>query len=137
MIFKLQTAHAPQPAWLYLDGIAKVQDYGQLMVPLDDPAAWPSVRGEVIGRDDEGPDEYALGVFRTHTDLTRAVDRMWGPASVRQFADELWPKFHRTSEASTVTCLRLERRDGSCILALLNDNAFLMSDEGHTVERLR
>lgn len=138
MILKVAvTDTGPQPGWLWIDRIAEAQSYGQLCVAADDPLSWTSqVEDRTVAPDRD------LAMFSTHSELARVVDAMWGPASVRQFSKEIWPEFfvgpaYRPSTPTTITCVRLLRRDGSAVLLLTAAEAFLLDDSGDTIERLR
>lgn len=114
--------HGADDGWVYLDGIRRIENYGLL------PPAEPSPPGQ--------PEEI-FGRFRSHEEIFTAVERMWGPLDVRQFAHELWPEMPTDREATTATVVHCGHDDERLSLAILVYDAFLMSDDGKTIERLR
>jgi len=111
MIVKMRTS-AFEGGWLYLDGVRKAQTYGPLRVG----------------------DGHQL--FSTRQELAERVDEAWGPPQVREFSDELWPEL-KGDDMSAVVMARLDMDDGQMVLALLVADAFLLGDDGQTVDRLR
>lgn len=102
--------------WIYVDGIEKAQTYGPLILP--------HVDGQPI----------AAQVFSDLGEVVDSVARMWGPGEIREFDYELWPE---EVQDRTVEVVHLTRAHGGPVLALLSDEAFLLSDDGKTIDRLR
>lgn len=98
-------------SWVFFDQVAKVRTYGTVRVDHDQR------------------------ISCTRDELREWVETAWGVE--REFADELWPEFAGPEEQRTVFCARLERNDGGAILVLLDAVAYLLSDDGKTVDRLR
>lgn len=128
MIFKTERAsYSGISKWLWLDGIAKCESYGLMGRPSEVDVSHP-----------EEPQQ--PNVFFEHAgQLEDAVSMMWGDREVRMswMADEIDPLLDTSSvSARMVSCYRLERLDGSVVLALTDGPTYLMSDTGGTIERL-
>lgn len=111
--------------WVYYDGIQRVRtfgwvtaDNGQLAAPGVDIAMRNGVRMSV-----------------TAGELRQWVDDHWG--TEREFADELWPDHDGDTDAQfTVRCVHALRDDGTMLLLLIEGEAYLLSDDGRTIDRL-
>lgn len=104
-----------EPGWVYFDRIARVRTHGYVTAgePLPDG-----------GR----------RISCTADELRAWVEGAWGVA--RQFDDELWPEWKGPEEQRTVACLHLMRDNGTMVLALVDGDTFLLSDDGKTIDRL-
>lgn len=115
MIFKMETS----AGWTWVDGVDQVQTYGYVRNP-------------------KAPDQSLELNFGSMNDLTDGVAAMWGDSETRSFDSELWPTL--TPEDGRpmpmVLSIVLTRANHEQILALVTRQAFLLSEQGHTVERL-
>lgn len=121
MILKLMKEPYPNEVWFYIDQVAKVRNYGQLYMPPDDKG------------------ERALAMVRSQTEMNPAVKQLWGPVweDGQGWADQIWPQFFDDERPRSVTSLALDRRDGTSVLVFCNLSAYLMSDQGDTIEKIR
>lgn len=122
MLVKMARTHAPElyagERWDYFDGITRVTTFG-FALPSDSKLEGGGHRISV-----------------TTAELRQWVNEGWGSPDQREFADEVWPEFADEEQQLTVRCVRAERKDGTWLLLLLSDEAYLLSDEGRTVDRL-
>lgn len=104
--------------WVYFDSIVRVQTFGWVTAP------------------DAKNDGDGVRISVTGAELRAWVTDHWGDE--REFADELWPDLGPAdSEAqASVRCVHALRDDGRMVLLLIEDEAYLLSDEGRTIDRL-
>lgn len=112
MIVKIKS----DAGWTYLDDIEEFRTYGKITGTLTDA--------------DPNAD-----VFSSCETLAPAVARVWGPQ--REFDREIWPPLNPNEQARYVEAGVARRSDGSDVLVLWADEAFLLSDDGKTIDRLR
>lgn len=123
MILKMRTSRG----WLYRDGIDVVQH------------DWPVCEPEAK------PGSSAVRYFRSQGELAEYVNSVWGQE--REFVDELWPEFTTDGmlafdgpngryDVASIRPTVLTLRRGGAVLALVYGEAYLLSDEGKTLERL-
>lgn len=90
------------------------------------------------------------GCFASFDELSEGIERMWG-ASPRAFDLEVWPTWDGVNGTDVpfdgeepkppmtmygVRAVVGRRRDGSTILVIIHTEAYLLSDNGDTIERL-
>lgn len=114
MIIKTRQAapvNGADDGWCWIDGIESVRNHGMLT--------------------DENGDLLCTADWNQIVD---AVNRTWG--SDRAFTREVWPE--RLDQACYITVVvgRKPNDDGVLVL-IANEDAFLLSDAGKTVDRLR
>lgn len=134
MLLKLRTAHGPE-TWRWIDGIEDVETFGVLWHPTPDADT-----GQV--RSSEDPPTQSMDLspsFESMSDVFDAVNRLWGDK--REFDHEVWPfalgaAARNSDECVTVVTVTAKRGPERYLLVLALD-AFLMSDEGRTIDRLR
>jgi hypothetical protein len=118
MIVKLRYAPAVAGAddgWVWLDSIERVTSHGYLL-DSKDPAHIASVE--------------------SHEQLADLVKQSWGED--RAFNREVWPQELCTRDNPRyVGMFVAQRRDDTLVLLIVADEAYLMSDTGATVDRLR
>lgn len=117
--------------WRWIDGIDDVQDFGPLLDPCQDSSAESAYFAQV----------------RTFSDARDAVAHLWGPEEAREFDAEIWPFGLPGGDTPEPQCstnlvpINLNtvkaRRGKDEILIVLADEAFLLSDTGSTIDRLR
>lgn len=120
MILKLKT----DAGWRYLDGVLDFQTYGYLEQPPPETGA--DVRSV-----------HAARTFTSHSEVVAAVDRTWG--NVRDFDAEVWPmSMHEPDFGGQHVESGVARLDGDRrVLVIWADEAFLLSEKGDTIDRLR
>ncbi len=118
MILKLKT----DAGWVYIDGVEDFRTFGYFRT------------GDASSEQPDG-----LAMFDGVLALRPAVDRMWGDH--REFDREVWPTFgdeHLAVPDGRYVQSGVARTDDDRnILVLWADEAFLLSDDGKTVDRLR
>lgn len=125
MLIKLRTMHAD--GWRWIDGIVDAETFGPIVIVDHESSMGP---GAV-------PGEY-LAVVSTMAEAQEAVRRVWGPPETREFDREVWPGFSADGgEQTNISTVVARFRDGSEWLLVLTDEAFLLSETGATVDRLR
>lgn len=113
MIVKLKR----ESGWVFLDQVELFETYGYIGERIENDAGLAGV-----------PTFADVAVLRP------AVDRVWGDR--REFDRELWPELVPDREAYVESGVaRLS--DGRNVLVLWADEAFLLSESGDTIDRLR
>lgn len=112
--------------WRYLDNVEEYRSFGNL---VRDPET-TSIDGSL---------------FQTYRQIVEAVARCWGDADSREFDRELWPEWVDPIEPEPpgsgrlvqvgVASFRGSSRPNA--LVVIADEAFLLSDQGDTIDRLR
>lgn len=126
MILKIQRAdlHSvlgkdDEPDWLWVDRISEFRDLGLVRVPARET----------------DPDDTPYRISCTLDELRAWVEQAWGTGP-RYFADEKWPEFKGADSQQSVHAGIATREDGSSILVLMTQRAFLCNDGGGTLQRL-
>lgn len=118
MLIKTRTAHGE---WRWIDGVVDVESFGTVPSPVQSS--------------ENPPGEY-FAVVSTMEEAQAAVARMWGDQ--REFDVEVWPSFDvQTGRGRTLTTAVARFRAGGTWLLVLDDETFLLSETGDTIDRLR
>lgn len=124
MILKMHQHYGD--GWVWLDNIEKLEHHGLLGVGDQD------------------------GHFDSFAELSAAVAHTWGDSNTRSFETEVWPTWggangtDHDAEGDKLDGARMfgvrtvvaRRRDGTAILGVVHTEAFLLGDNGDTIERL-
>lgn len=128
MILKMRarqfSSRGPREGWRYVDKIAEAYNYGQFTTAGDTP------------------DEPGVILFSTAQELLTEVEKMWGPLDIHDFWRVYFPEFDDGPSGTpyapcSATVVRLDHEDNRVSLAILMADAFLLGDDGKTIDRLR
>lgn len=120
MILKMRaqqySSQGPCSGWRYVDDVTEAYNYGNLTKP-------------------DSADE--VEVFENAKQLLAAVERMWGPLDIHRFHRVYFPEFDPDYNGGyAASIVRLDHSDDRVSLAVLMGEAFLLGNDGKTIDRL-